>query len=219
LLLRSTWARHRAVVCSRNAPPPHPPSNFYRYYENVTSSTDVKNQKSLRVKLTNDTAGEFVACRQGGSKFSFSSSPILVRLLLHPALHLCLCASFVHSAHIFLRSATDAVNLDATAPTCFSFSFSFFPSLKDALWTASGPATILGVAGTFQWLISPSSNDMVLTLHSSKYAHIHFALARQRVVTRLQRPGHVEHHGHQERGAGRVVVLGPVDISYFDCGD
>jgi hypothetical protein len=42
-------------------------------------SADVKNQKSLRVKLTNDTAGEFIACRQGGNKFSFSSSPIALR--------------------------------------------------------------------------------------------------------------------------------------------
>jgi hypothetical protein len=54
-----------------------------RFYENVTASTDVKNQKSLRVKLTNDTAGEFMACREGGNKFSFASSPIPLR-----------CASF-----------------------------------------------------------------------------------------------------------------------------
>jgi hypothetical protein len=59
--------------------PPFPSLTRRRYYENVTLSADVKNQKSLRVKLTNDTAGEFIACRQGGNKFSFSSSPIALR--------------------------------------------------------------------------------------------------------------------------------------------
>jgi hypothetical protein len=62
------------------------------------------------------------------------------------------------------------VPLDPSSHGCFSFSFSFQPNLKDALWTASGPATLLGAAGTFHWLVGPSSNDMVLTLRSAKYA-------------------------------------------------
>lgn len=112
------------------------------YYENVTSSSDVKNQKSLRVKLANDTSGELVACRQGGNKFSFSSTPIPL-------------------------NAKDVVHLDVASASCFNFTFSFHPNLKDALWTASGPAAVLGNPGTFHWIIIPSSHEMVLTLHSA----------------------------------------------------
>ena len=121
------------------------------------------------------------------------------------------------SAHSRVCSSADVAHRDASAADCYSFTFSFLSNLKDALWVASGPATMLGSTGTFQWVLTPASNDMVLSLHSTKYVLL-LTFCDGRSSRCLQWARNLEHYSQQERLPKHTHAVGSVASALADDG-